>query len=421
MGYISQVAIDGGEPVPVASSLYGICPTLANNAAKVVLCPNFDHLVNGVTIHVKFSKKNTAANPTMNVNATGAYPMYRYGATPVGTDEGSSWRDGSVISLTFDGTSWTMNDSSFPVLSDVATSGSYNDLLNKPTIPSKTSDLANDSNFVAGTSLASVAISGSYNDLSNKPTIPSKISDLTNDSDFATHTDISQAFAANDAMVFKGTLGSSGTTTSLPAIHEAGWTYKVVNAGIYAGQLCEVGDMVICIADGTEATSLDWTVAQANVDFLTKANTYNGIYTIYTTNTSSNVWACSRDPSYGYVDVFEQGTTILCYLNNSSFAGGSDVTIDIQGLTFEYGNATFITGAPVYKNGSPFSEACPQGTILLLNVHGPKLEVIAQTKQAESVKLDQGSANAGKLLYVNSNGTVVPASLSVTNETLQII
>jgi hypothetical protein len=33
-------------------------------------------------------------------------------------------------------------------------------------------------------SLSTVATSGSYNDLSNKPTIPSKISDLTNDSDF---------------------------------------------------------------------------------------------------------------------------------------------------------------------------------------------------------------------------------------------
>ena len=36
----------------------------------------------------------------------------------------------------------------FPVLSTVATSGSYNDLSNKPSIPSKTSDLTNDSNFL---------------------------------------------------------------------------------------------------------------------------------------------------------------------------------------------------------------------------------------------------------------------------------
>ena len=101
-------------------------------------------------------------------------------------------------------------------LASVAFSGSYNDLANKPTIPTKTSDLTNNSNFVSNTSYATantggvvkvgsglsitngvlsttgggvadavewdnvlnkptfstVATSGSYNDLSNKPTIP---------------------------------------------------------------------------------------------------------------------------------------------------------------------------------------------------------------------------------------------------------
>ena len=51
-------------------------------------------------------------------------------------------------------------------------SGSYNDLTDKPTIPSKTSDLTNDSGFVVGSTLATVATSGDYDDLSNKPTIP---------------------------------------------------------------------------------------------------------------------------------------------------------------------------------------------------------------------------------------------------------
>lgn len=39
-------------------------------------------------------------------------------------------------------------------------------------IPTKTSDLTNDSNFVVASSLATVATTGSYNDLSNKPVIP---------------------------------------------------------------------------------------------------------------------------------------------------------------------------------------------------------------------------------------------------------
>ena len=55
-------------------------------------------------------------------------------------------------------------------LSAVATSGSYTDLSNKPSIPSKTSDLTNDSNFVVSTDLATVATTGSYTDLINTPT-----------------------------------------------------------------------------------------------------------------------------------------------------------------------------------------------------------------------------------------------------------
>ena len=42
------------------------------------------------------------------------------------------------------------------------------------------------SNYVQSSSLSTVATSGSYNDLSNKPTIPTNTSDLTNDSGFIT-------------------------------------------------------------------------------------------------------------------------------------------------------------------------------------------------------------------------------------------
>jgi len=58
-----------------------------------------------------------------------------------------------------------------PNLAAVATSGLYSDLTGTPTIPTKTSDLTNDSNFVESTDLAQVATTGAYSDLTGAPTL----------------------------------------------------------------------------------------------------------------------------------------------------------------------------------------------------------------------------------------------------------
>lgn len=73
--------------------------------------------------------------------------------------------------------------------------------------------------------------------------------------------------SAKGALIFKGTLGISddgATVLALPDTHEEGWTYLVVTAGTYAGQLCEKGDFVICVSSGESASDLDWTVVQGN-------------------------------------------------------------------------------------------------------------------------------------------------------------
>lgn len=82
-----------------------------------------------------------------------------------------------------------------PELSQVAISGSYSDLSGRPAIPTKTSELINDSGYITSISwtnitdkpnFSTVATSGSYTDLSNTPTIPTKLSQLENDMGFGT-------------------------------------------------------------------------------------------------------------------------------------------------------------------------------------------------------------------------------------------
>lgn len=105
--------------------------------------------------------------------------------------------------------------------------------------------------------------------LTGTPTAPTA-SVGTNTTQVATtafvNTEINNKLAANDAMIFKGTIGTGGTVTALPASHNAGWTYKVIEAGTYANFKCEIGDMIICTVDGTSANNSHWTVVQTNVD-----------------------------------------------------------------------------------------------------------------------------------------------------------
>ena len=111
MSYAGKVEVGSGVTSPVASTLYGICNTAAATAAKVVALPDYDELVVGTTVHVKFTNGNTAENATLEVGSTAAKPIYQYGTTAPGTTSAASWAANSVVSFTYDGTAWRMNDS----------------------------------------------------------------------------------------------------------------------------------------------------------------------------------------------------------------------------------------------------------------------------------------------------------------------
>ena len=87
--------------------------------------------------------------------------------------------------------------------------------------------------------------------------------DPTTDLGIATKHYVDNAFSANDAMLFKGVVNSNN---DLPTTHYQGWTYRVNTAGTYAGKVCEIGDLIICITDGTAANNDHWVVAQGNVE-----------------------------------------------------------------------------------------------------------------------------------------------------------
>lgn len=109
MSYVGKVTDYGGTTHLVGSTLYGTCSTQGSTAAKVVVCSDFNKLITGVTIHVKFSLPNTAASPTLNVNSTGAKPIYKCSSTPAASTD-ITWPPDAIVSFTYDGTNWVMND-----------------------------------------------------------------------------------------------------------------------------------------------------------------------------------------------------------------------------------------------------------------------------------------------------------------------
>ena len=125
-------------------------------------------------------------------------------------------------------------------LATVATSGSYNDLSNKPSIPTKVSDLTNDSNFISSYTETDPTVPA-WAKAAQKPTytasevgampanttIPSKVSDLTDDSGHYTKpsggipaSDLAETYATqtyvNNALAAK-VVAVEGTTPTITA------------------------------------------------------------------------------------------------------------------------------------------------------------------------------------------------------------
>ena len=238
--------------------------------------------------------------------------------------------------LTNDGADNTSTYVEADELATVATSGSYNDLSNKPTIPA--AQVNSDWNASSGVAqilnkptLATVATSGSYNDLSNKPTIPTvnnatltiqkngtnvqtftanqatnatanitvptATSDLTNDSGFLTSIPIASENALGGIKVGAGLAISSGGVLSATG----GGVADSVAWGHITGTMADQTDLTTALAAKANSADLATVATSGDYDDLTDKPTIgNATLTIqkngttvntFTANASANVTA----------------------------------------------------------------------------------------------------------------------------------
>lgn len=205
----TTVKVDGVALKTSSVVHFGTCETATATGAKVVSVANYS-LVTGSRVVVKFTNANSASSITLNVNSTGAKAVQYRGQDFKGI------KAGSVFEFVYDGTNYQL-------VGEV------------------------DSGYAAGTEELLTAGTDTNNRVWQAKIL---------------HDYIASAIGAADAMRFKGTIGTGGDVTALPTTGvQIGDTYRVITAGTYAGQTCEIGDLIIATA-----TTPTWTVAQTNID-----------------------------------------------------------------------------------------------------------------------------------------------------------
>lgn len=99
---IRGTLIPGGIDYVFEKPYFGTCATAAATVAKVVTCSDFA-LKTGSRIAVQFAYTNSASQPTMNVNSTGAKYICSINGTSVNT---GIWRANEVVDFVYNGTYW---------------------------------------------------------------------------------------------------------------------------------------------------------------------------------------------------------------------------------------------------------------------------------------------------------------------------
>lgn len=300
MAYVSKITA-GGTTGLIGSSLYGTCTTAAATSAKVATLADFDALVTGVTVHIKFTYSNTASNATLKVGSTDAKDLCRYGTTRVGTTEKASWKAGSIVSFTYDGTSWVMNDYIEDTNDDTKNTAGSTDSSSKLFLVGATSQAASPQTYSQDTAYVGtdghlysdskqvVNLSGSqaltnktYNGYSlagacakavdSSISVGSSSTNLPTSAAVVAYVD-SQMGDVAGALVYKGTVSAGSELLSVAL--QKGWYYIVDTAGTYGTQVCEAGDMIIVNTTGTYTTAALLAAAvdviQTNIDVISNS------------------------------------------------------------------------------------------------------------------------------------------------------
>jgi predicted RNA-binding protein YlqC (UPF0109 family) len=216
------------------------------------------------------------------------------------------------------------------------------------------------------------------------PNAPSAGTDATN------KTYVDGLLAANDAMVFKGSVGVGGlheiAAFNALVVYNAGWAYKVITAGTIKGKVCEIGDMLVATVDrASGGVDADWIVLQTNID---------GAVTGPASSTDNNIAVFNA--ATGKV-IKDGGTTIAALttlITNAQNAANAKVSS--------------VTGTlPIVSSG---------GTTPAISINAATTGAAGSMSAADKLKLDGIAAGAQVNVATNlALGTVTTTTQPITN------
>ena len=104
---IKELKLEEDATMFTANGFYGTCATTGSTAAKVATVADQGFALRvGVTATIKYTYDNTASNCTININNTGAFPIYYDNAAYTGSDIDKCGGANKNITYIFDGTYW---------------------------------------------------------------------------------------------------------------------------------------------------------------------------------------------------------------------------------------------------------------------------------------------------------------------------
>lgn len=248
---------------------------------------------------------------------------------------------------------------------------------------------------------------------------------------------ISNGIAANDAMIYKGTIagGSTGAYGALTAAADRGWTYKVSTAGKINGVAVEVGDIIICNADSTAAaTSTTYSTVAANWDFV-QANV-DGAVTGPSSSTDTHVAVFNgttgkvvKDSGFTigksvpsnavFTDTDTKVTSVGNHYtpsadSNSELTGTLDGTAGAYALNTEY---TVLTGVKAQRDakghvtGITYTAQKVKDTNNTYTVGNKALKIASNTGTATQA-ITTNESSSDRTLTINGDGTYITGAVS---------